>query len=240
MQSLSTFGTVFTLLAGALGALLAILLKEAVQQAILKRTVAWQLFGYILLWQKQVLRYPPLFAMYQKVKDRELELRTSLTQGTSAFAAKHQQQSAQRDELRKAIREAVIKAASDAKPALDALTPLNGVWDHVRTQLAQQRKDLLDAKTFISDRDAAVLGRSFAFNVVQFKASLQSILAIAETFPSTLVMSEGDRANLFAELIDQLVLQGEAFFESLHRLEQGVDRLSKLSLWRLVWTTLKD
>lgn len=63
MSSMSVGGTILTLLLGAIGAVAAILLKEAVQQALERRAIAWQLFGYVLAWQKQIVRLPPLFAV---------------------------------------------------------------------------------------------------------------------------------------------------------------------------------
>ncbi len=231
---MSVGGTILTLLLGAIGAVAAILLKEAVQQALERRAIAWQLFGYVLAWQKQIVRLPPLFAVYQKVKDREASLRASMRDGTAAFSQQLLQQTTTRDDVRKKLREGIISALEEAK--FDALgSNFPSVVKGGLAQVTQQRRDLMDGKSFILDKDAAVLGRAFAFNVVQFRVSLCQLFLCVESLPAVLEVEESHRGALLAQVIDQLVLHGEDFFESLLRLERGIDRASKLPLWRLTW-----
>lgn len=238
---MNTTITLVGLLLGAVGALSAIYLKEAVQQAILRRTLAWQLFGYLQVMKRQILRNDLLYQVYDKVKLREAELQTSLEGGTELFSQKWRAQNNSREELQKILLDALnpklIPFTEGSNPG-QALQEAGILIASFQPLLAQHRRDLVDGKMFLSDRDAAQLGRRVALNAIQFKGSLQTLLACFEQLPAAIKSEEGMRSALLKMLIDQFVVQGEDFLEALVRLERATDRITRQSLLRHTWEVL--
>jgi len=95
---------------GALGALLAIFLKEAVQQALLRRARAWQLFGYLFSLKKSIVRNGHLFAVYVKLEERHNKLMLALSEGTEAFKNQRETASKERTKFREELKVTILAA----------------------------------------------------------------------------------------------------------------------------------
>ncbi len=102
--------SLWSVLIGALGAIGAIYLKEAVQAAIQRRVIAWQLQGYLIAWQSNLVKHAPVFAAYQKVKERTLSLRDAAIRGTEEFTTEHGQQFEEKRDLREKVKAALTEA----------------------------------------------------------------------------------------------------------------------------------
>ena len=97
---------------------------------------------------------------------------------------------------------------------------------------------LSDSKSFISDKDASMLGRAIAMNVIQFRTSMVDISAAFEQGMRLAFIQGEQRGAVLANLVDQIVLLGEAALIAFIRLERHVDRVSKQSIPKLVWNVL--
>lgn len=224
----------WTLILGAFGALLAIFLKEAAQSAIQRRVIAHQLAAYLVWWKGRICKSLPVFMVYQEVQKREVELGESASKGTQAFRNQFEKQTAKQIEIRNMIKEELAKAIENRKDAkTSALT--KRLIQEAALFSENQRAYLLDSKTFISDRDAAILGKAFARNVVQFRVSMQYLLAAFEgILKSVAIESElaesAELAKVVAQLVDSIIISGEELVIAMIRLERDVDSLIKKTL----------
>jgi hypothetical protein len=136
---------VWSILLGAAGALLAIYLKEAVTVAIQRRTIAWQLFGYLVSWKGQVIRDQYMFTCYNAVDKRVSALRASYSEGTAAFSTQIEQQreslATVRDTVRKALTDWLTSAEQFDARAAEVLSLLAADG-----QIGIARRDLMDSK----------------------------------------------------------------------------------------------
>ena len=225
------------LVLGGLGALLAIFLKEAVQQALQRRVLAWQLFGYLLAWKSNIVRSPVLLGIYMKVEERDKRLTASMAEGTSAFEAQWKRHSAEGAETRGWIKEAVQQAMSkDRDFRLDEATA--ELLEHGLAALAQRQTWLVDSKSFVSDKDAAMLGRAIALNVIQFRTSMLDAVAALQAIGLFSKSTAEHRTSAIANMIDEVVIHGESALVAFIRLERQVAQISKQSVAQLVWDIL--
>lgn len=226
-----------TLILGGLGALLAIFLKEAVQQALQRRVLAWQLFGYLLAWKSNIVRTSTMLGIYMKVEERDKKLTASMADGTAAFEAQWKQHRAEGEETRNGIREAVQQAmAKDKDFQLDEATAT--LLEHGLAALTQRQNWLVDSKSFVSDKDAAMLGRSVALNVIQFRTSMVDAVAALQAIVLLAKSTTDHRASAIANMIDEVVVHGETALVAFIRLERQVARISKQSVAKVVWDIL--
>lgn len=229
---------VLPLLLGAFGAIVAIYLKEAVALALQRRVIAWQLAGYLLMWRSKLVRHTPMVMIFKSVEDRLDQLRTSLNAGTEAFAKEYQAQ----QETLKSIRDQVrseLMGKIEKGAFVETDEALTRVFSEVSNTLSEQRKGLIDSKTFLSDRDAAVLGRVFAVNVVQFRDSLSTVMVGMEGVFKILSIESPRTGKLVSDMVDQLILSGEDFFVAQIRLQRAVDQMTKRNLLQLSWDVLR-
>jgi hypothetical protein len=234
-----SLGAIATLALGAIGAIAAIFLKEAVQAAVQRRVIAWQLFGYLIWWRSQIVKNAYALQIYEKVKQRTHALTTAATESTTEFERVHLQQHEERNELREKIKSALIKSIDDAdfEKMRDSFHLL--FFSEAAVSLSEQRKLLADSKSFISDRDAALLGKGMAMNVVQFRTSLFHLLSSLEVLPKLLPhVSEKSRDAIIA-VVDQMILYGEEMLVAMVRLEQGVERISQQSIYDITLSVLR-
>lgn len=233
----TTTSTILTLVLGAGGALIAIFLKEAVQHALQRRVVVWQLSAYLMSWKSQIIRAEPVARIYLEVEKQDAARFASLAKGSKSFHehhAKHKEaQAGLRQQLRAAIQESV---AARKLPVLDELQKAS--IDETIKGLERARNELADAKTFLSDRDAAVLGRAVAMSVVQFRFAFQNVLLAVTTLLRLSMIESEHAATTLAAVVDQLVVHGEDCLVAMIRLEKSVDRLSKRSVPQLTWDVL--
>lgn len=229
---------ILLLLLGALGAIIAIFMKEAVQHALQRRVIAWQLFGYLMAWKSNIIKSAPLAALYLKVEERDKQLVESFSQGTAAFRVRWEQQYKQRDEIRKDIREAIEKALVEKGDIKIEQSSLN-VIALAATEMSHSRTLLADSKSFISDKDAAMLGRQIAVHAIQFRTALLAVLAAIESGMRIAELQGEQRASMSAHLIDQVVIQGEMAMVAFIRLEQHVDRLTQQTVPKMTWNVLR-
>jgi hypothetical protein len=226
-----------TLLLGALGALIAIFLKEAVQHALQRRVVAWQLSGYLMSWKQQIIRAPAVATVYLQVEAQDKERSLSLSKGTKAFHETLAKQTAARTVIRDNLREAVTKGvAASTAPALDDVQ--RHALDETYKYVESTRAALVDSKSFISDRDAALLGRAVAINTVQFRFALQHLMIAIASMIKILGLESANSGSAMADSIDHIVVHGEDFLVAMIRLEKLVDHISKRSVPQLTWDVL--
>ena len=226
-------GTVATLVIGAIGALTAILLKEAVQAAMQRRVLAWQLFGYLISWKKQIVKNGTVVSVYEKVKERQLALTKAAVRSTTDFQKVFLKQHQDLTEIRETVKAGMIEALSKAD-ATDLHKVLNTMLvTEAASSFAEQRKLLTDSKSFISDRDAAKLGKGIAIHVVQFRTSFLYMSMAFESVLKLIPHEADDRPKIIADLVDNIIVYGEELLVALIRLEQNVESLSKKSLFQL-------
>ncbi len=226
-----------TLILGAVGAIFAIYLKEAAQSAIQRRIIAYQLSGYLMWWKARIVKSGPAFLIYQEVQKREAALKESATKGTEAFRKQYEHQNATQADARTLITAEVskmIESRQDVKT--NALTMK--IVDEAVAFSALQRSYLVDSKTFISDKDAAILGKRFAINVVQFRVSMVYTMVAIEGLIKTACIDGEDVENrnfskIATGLIDSIIVSGEELIIAMIRLERNVDALTKKSLLQL-------
>jgi hypothetical protein len=96
MQSNGSLLAIISIILGAFGAFIAIYLKEALQLAIRKRTLTWQLSAYLTRWQAIFTRDLTVFTLYQKVRTRSENLASHYLKGTDHFQTEWD---AQREQL---------------------------------------------------------------------------------------------------------------------------------------------
>lgn len=156
---------------GAVGALLAIFLREAVQHALQRRVIAWQLGGYLLAWKANIVNEGQLVQLYNTVEERLKRLIVSYETGIAAFRAQYLEQTKVRDDIRESIRKA-LESAGSASSAIDLDELMKSNVEQAVMALSERRSLLLDSKTFVSDKDAAMLGRAAAMNVIQFRTAM--------------------------------------------------------------------
>jgi hypothetical protein len=226
-------GTVATLVIGAVGALAAIFLKEAVQAAMQRRILAWQLFGYLLSWRRQIIKNAAMANVYEKIKERNLALTKAAARSTTEFKSVHQQQHKDLTELRDTVKAGMIEAFSKADVS-DLHKVLNSMLiTEAASSFAEQRKLLADSKSFISDRDAAMLGKGTAIHVVQFRTSLLYLLLSFEGVLKLIPHEADDRPKIIADLVDNMIVYGEEVLVAMIRLEQNVESISRKSIFQL-------
>jgi hypothetical protein len=194
-------------------------------------------------WKTQILKSEHAALIYLEVQKRESALTQSLAKGSQAFQKQHEQQKAKQTEVREKIKVAVLEAIENAPDQKDdrLMKVLSG---EAATFLATERANLIASKTFITDRDAALLGKAFPVNVVQFRLSMQNAATASEgIFKTASFGTEAFDAKEFAKtvagLVDAIVVAGEDAFVSMIHLERQVDVLTKKTLIRLTLDVLR-
>lgn len=226
-------GVVATLVIGAIGALAAIFLKEAVQAAMQRRVIVWQLFGYLISWKSQIAKNGAVVSVYEKVKERQLALTKAAVRSTSDFQELFLKQHQDLTEIRETVKAGMIEALSKAD-AIDPHKVLNTMLvTEAASSFAEQRKLLTDSKSFISDRDAAMLGKGIAIHVVQFRTSFLFMSLALEGVLKLIPHEAEDRPKIIADLVDNIIVYGEDLLVALIRLEQNVESISKRSIFQL-------
>lgn len=230
----------FALILGAIGALLAIFLKEAVQHALQRRVIAWQLGGHLMSWKQQLVRVQGVASALSAVEGRLKELEVSYSSGTKEFEQRYLQQKKDQEEIRKRIKsELREQLAKREEPLVSAFERRScGLAAEL---VAESRKQLADSKTFISDRDAAMLGRAAAMNVVQFRTAAIGIAGLAEGAFKLMADETTPTAPdaVVDQFVDQVVIQGEDLLAAFVRLERQADRISKQSVVRATLEVLR-
>lgn len=223
------------LMFGAIGAIVAIFLKEAVQHALQRRVIAWQLFGYLVAWKANMVNAAPLLGIYLKVQERERKLTESYADGTEVFRARWMAQSDERDKAKEEIKQLIqrtVEKNGDFKQD-DFIVKLLELGAE---SFAQRRTMLADSKSFISDKDASMLGRAVAMNVIQFRTSVLDLSAVIEGALKLAHIQGEHRVVAMTSLVDQVVTLGETALVAFVRLERHVDRISRQSIPELVWS----
>ena len=231
--------SVWSVLVGALGAIGAIYLKEAVQAAIQRRVIAWQLQGYLIAWQSTLVKNASVYAIYETVKSRTISLNTAAGRGAEAFNTEHGQQSESQKELRNKLKVAITEAVDKAEFQKLGDSAWSAYLAEVGASLTDQRRLMADAKSFISDRDAAMLGKAVAMNVVLFRTSMLYLMFTVEVLLKVLSVRSEQLPVVASNLVDSLVVYGEDAFAAMVRLEVGVERISKRSLFEMTLDILR-
>lgn len=221
------------LIFGALGAIAAIFLKEAVQAALQRRVIAWQLFGYLMSWRSQISKNGQFVSIYEKVKERNHALTRAAASSTEEFRKVHLEQYEQRATLREEVKTALTEAAGKAgfQSTNEGLNQL--IFSEAAAYAGEQRRLLADSKSFVSDRDAAMLGKSASMNVVQFRTALLFLLATFEALVKVLPVDCSEKPKAIATLVDHFIVYGEDMLVAMIRLEEGVDRITRKSVVEL-------
>lgn len=198
-----------------------------------RRVIVWQLFGYLMSWKSQIVKHVPVIAIYEKVKERNLALTKAAARSTTEFQRVHTQQFHDRTELREKVKAALTEAISKADMKGPCKIIHTVLITETASSLAEQRNLLADSKSFISDRDAAMLGKAPAMNVVQFRTSLLFLLSTMEGVLKLLPHEADERPKIVADLVDQVIVYGEEMLVALIRLERNIERISQKSLFAL-------
>lgn len=222
-----------TLLLGALGAVALLYLKEAVQSAMQRRVIAWQLQGYLLSWRSVFLKHPLFFSAYEKVKERTAALGSAALEGNATFREVHLRQSKELDELRANAKTGITEALAKGELSFSGDDAQTAFMEACRESLADQRRLLADARSFISDRDAAVLGKAAALNAVQFRNSMINFSSTLETLLRVLPASSKKSSTLSGTLADSLLVYGESALVAMVRMERIAERASKQNVLEL-------
>jgi len=148
------------------------------------------------------------------------------------------EQSKERDDMRNEIRGAVQKVLEEKRDVKidESLTLMLELGAEA---FAQRRSMLADSKSFVSDKDASMLGRAVAMNVIQFRTAMVDITAAIEGVVRLTLVQGEQRAAVLASMVDQIVLLGETALIAFIRLERHADRVSKQSIPELVWSVLR-
>jgi len=224
-----------TLLLGAIGALGAILLKEATQLAIQRRTIAWQLFGQLWTIKTAASRVPGVLAALEKVKEQEDDLATAYTEGAAEYKRRYAEHSGMRTELRKLIR-AEVQEHLRSKPELTpALRVVNKASQQV---LADSRVYLMEGKSFITDRDAAILGLQAALHVTRFRSAWSAVMYGLEVLITIQLNEEAETGTEVQRLIENTVQYGEDMLVAMVHLERISEAITSRPLLALVRETL--
>ena len=225
----SGLGAAATLVVGGFGAIAAIYLKEAAQAAMQRRVIAWQLFGYLMSWRSQIVRNGHFVMIYEGVKARNLALTSAMPKGSAEVRRLLEEQSKERAELREQIKTVVKEALEKDNGAVLETAALKFYSSEASIFAVEWRKQLVDSKSFISDRDAALLGKAAAMNVIQFRSNM---LSLSNTFESALKLLHAEADNkpeAIASLVDAMVVSGEDALTAFIRLEGNVDAISAKS-----------
>lgn len=215
------------LLAAGAGAILAIYTKEAVQTALQRQIILAQVDAYAKYWMKLVLRHTLIFNVYKSVEDREKKMQDSLKAGESAFGKQLAENSKQSEDLRNNIKNEIAKAVEKNEIKTTSIVAKKSIEIFV-SAIASQKQYLMDGKSFITDQNAAILGSLFANNVVTFRSSLLQLLMAMEgaAILAAIDVDEDSRTEqwkVIASLVDSFIIEGEAFFVSLIRLQKIID-----------------
>jgi hypothetical protein len=234
-RSMAAEGTVSlgTLLLGALGAVALLYLKAAVQSAMQRRVIAWQLQGYLLSWRSVFLKHPLFFRAYEKVKERTTALGSAALEGNATLREVHLQQSKELDELRANAKTGITEALTKGELSFSGDDAQTAFMEACRESLADQRRLLADARSFISDHDAAVLGKAAALNAVQFRNSMINFSSTLETLLRVLPVSSEKSSTLSGMLADSLLVYGESALVAMVRMEHIAERASKQNVLEL-------
>ncbi|MFC7460740.1 hypothetical protein [Hydrogenophaga defluvii] len=226
-----------TLLLGAVGALGAIFLKEAVQVAMQRRTIAWQLFGYMQTYKAQIMRIPGILPAWNKIKEQEASLAKAYQAGAATFEQEYAKHTSQRTEIRELIRERVVEMLATPTglgPSLGNSIILAGT----RRQLSKAHDLMIESKVFISDRDAALLGPRAAIHVIKFRTSWIGVLSALETLLAITEQDGVHKPEVSTVLVDALVRNGEEALVAVAYLEgisEEMTRKTMISMLRDTW-----
>lgn len=224
-----------TLLLGAIGALGAIFLKEATQLAIQRRTIAWQLFGQLWTIKTAASRVPGVQAALDKVKEQEEDLAVAYTEGAAVFKKRYTEHSGMRTELRKLIRTEVMEHLR-SKPVVTATTrEVNKASLQV---LTDSRVYLMEGKSFITDRDAAILGLQAALHVTRFRSAWSAVLYGMAVLINIQLNEEAETDSDVQRLIENTVQSGEDMLVAMVHLERISEAITSRPLLSLVRETL--
>ena len=231
-----TFRDIFLLAIGEFGAVLAIIIKESIQHVILKRTVLWQLAAYMETFKLNLLNEPKLYVVYDNAKVRYDKLTKAAIGGKNNFSNEYfsQKESTKklRDQILSEIKNAFEKYELDGKSDLK-----NGMLNVAKKGFEYKRLLLIDSKTFISDKDAALLGKTIASQVVSFRTSLHEVYLSFELIFEIINNDEMKNSDFIPKLVEQIFVQGESALTSYIRLENSVERSIKKSLFGLMIET---
>lgn len=226
---------IVTLLVGAVGALGAIILKEAVQAAMQRRTVAWQLFGQLWTMKAAMGRIPGIGAAFEKLREQEEDLMSAFREGAAEFKRRSSKHSDTRAELRELIRQKLIEHLADNK---SLLSTNHDIRKASQQALARSRDYLADGKTFITDRDAASLGMKAALHVTRFRSSALACMYGLEVLQSIQIQDANDVSPDLMHLVASLVQNGEDMLVAMVHLDRICDATTSKSLVALVRETV--
>lgn len=223
---------------GAIGALIAIFLKEAIQYALQKRTTIWQLSAYLDVWRSSLMQSVEIYSIYKNVKDKNERLNQSALEGKSSFAKEWLDQDQKKRQFREELT-AKIKESFSKNPDILKSQPSFDHFKLATSSIEHRRQLLIDSKTFISDKDAAILGKTIASNVVNFRNSVHELYLSFEQIFKISDDKTVDLAGIIPKLVDQIILHGEAAILAFIRLEKNTEKIVNYSLLRLMLTVLK-
>lgn len=231
------------LLLGAVGAIVAIFLKEVAQTALKRQILLGQLHAYVLHWRGQVARQPLAARLNTLVEEREKRVVDAYYKGRSAAISQIGENNKERDDAREKIKAEIENAAKSAE-GLRKSEATTAIFSASIDTLAVSRQYLMDGKTFLSDSDAAHLGPAIASTVVQFRASaVQMFLAFEGLVRAANGMKDGESneelLKLTSSLVDSIILDGEQYLVSLIRLDRNVERARQCNLVQHCWNILR-
>lgn len=234
----------WTLAAGAVGAVVAMYVKEGVQTALQRQILIGQLDAYVKQWQARITRQTEYYMIYSAVEKREQALMASLANGRKSFNEQFEKNRIEREGLLAKI-ETAAHEQLDKLAASKSREALHELLNEIAAAQVTQRQYLMDGKNFVSDRDAAVLGKEFATHIVTFRTSLlQTFLAIegiARLSKLNLQTEEDAQRHrtMLVNVVKGLVLDGESVLVSLVRLQWHLNASARKNLLVRTWDVLR-
>lgn len=226
-------------LLGVIGTLAAIFVKQAVQEAHLRRVRAWQLFGYLLALKRQILGNEQIFAIYHEVEKREKSLRSSYASGTETFEKHWMSLSKERTEFREALKKTLLQELTKNSESINDLLP-DALLKIFSSALEYRRSLLVNAKTFMSDENAAILGSAVAVEVIQFRTAMIEVFSAFEDVINLLSVKHDLSTELITRQASQIVRSGDDALVAFIRLEHSLHAISRQSLLKHTLSVMRS
>lgn len=222
---------VWTVLLGILAASAIFYIRSSMLLAIKQRTAAVRLEAYLNYWTTLVLDNDLFSVFYVGVKWNE-EIREVIAKGGSLedLANLTKEKKKIIEDIRKGIRESQIDIdAADIRQKLDKIPPefMGSILDYAK----QFRQNILEGKTFLSDDEAAALGRPLMSSILEMKMNIisvaDSVIMIMLTFVND---PESFKLNEYENEIAQCVWKAVVISRLIDSLKKSASRVAETSV----------
>lgn len=222
---------------GVIGALLGVYLREALRLAYQQKAIASRLNSYLLYWQKTILEEEHLFDITYLGIEWHKEYINAIHKGFSA------------EDLVK-LDEKWEKKIKEIKEAIENEDPtLNINEEEVNEQIAKvkhrfgvlleflnsTKQNIMDAKSYISDQEAGLLGFYTSDSVIELKMRMISLIETGYLLVTDIQMKDDriklkEHANELYSLFRAAILTSK----SMERVKSRVYYIKEQSLGKLI------